>query len=69
VLQELVRKGVSKEDIEAGLRHVFGDEAEKLHVFHDDSPDDEAQDREEESEWQLWPGNSVLLSMPAVEHA
>lgn len=43
-MQELVRKGVSKEDIEAGMRQVFGDEAQKLHVFDDDVSDGAAHD-------------------------
>ncbi len=39
--QELVRKGVNKEDIEHGLREVFGTDSHKLHVHIEDLEEDE----------------------------
>lgn len=39
--QELVRKGVGPEDIELGMREVFGADAHKLHVHAEDANEEE----------------------------
>ncbi|CAL8464146.1 g3681 [Coccomyxa elongata] len=50
---ELVRKGVSPEDIEHGLREVFGTDAHKLHVHTEDAESNDATDSSKRLDLQL----------------
>ena len=66
--QELVRKGVSSEDIEHGLREVFGTEAHKLHVHTEDHADSDetADDSKREPNFRL---SRLICEQPALAAA